>query len=66
MTHFYFVSYRHADGYGSAEPYSTDKPLTTSRAMVAAREAIASRIGQRPDRVVITFVMPLPDEGRSS
>jgi hypothetical protein len=66
VTHFYFISYRHANGYGSAEPYSTDEPLTTSRAMVAAREAIASRIGQRPDHVVITFVMPLPDEGRSS
>lgn len=66
MTHFYFISFRHANGHGSTEPYSTDEPLTTSRAMVAARQAIARKTGQRPDQISITFVMPLPDEGRSS
>lgn len=60
--HYYFVSYRHATGFGSCEPLKMDAPLTTAGAMRAARISIARQIGQRDNDVVITFVMPLPDE----
>lgn len=62
MTHYYFVSYQHANGLGACEPYTTDVPLTTTAAMVNARESIARAISQPASSVVITFVMPLPDE----
>lgn len=62
MTHYYFVSYRHANGYGSAEPLVFDMPLNTAKAMRGARISIAKKIGQPPNAVVILFVMPLPDE----
>lgn len=62
MSHYYFVTYRHATGYGSCEPLTMDTQLTTGRAMKAARISIARAIGQRDTDVVILFVMPLPDE----
>jgi hypothetical protein len=58
----YYVTYRHATGYGSAEPYRTDEPLTTTEAMVDMRKAIAASVGRPADAITILMVHPLPDE----
>lgn len=61
----YYVTYKHATGYGSAEPYTTPRPLTTARDMVEMRESIAASMGRSADTITILMVHPLPDEAVS-
>jgi len=58
----YYVTYAHANGYGSAEPYRTDKPLTTAQAMLDLRNSIAASVRRPANTITILMVHPLPDE----